>query len=127
MEATERDIDCCSVDYQVLATGTAEKNPDNGVYVIGMYLEGARWNREKGIIAESQPKILYDYMPIIWFKPVLLEEINVQGTYVCPLYKTSARRGVLSTTGHSTNFVIGVRLSTDRVEKIGRGCFVKFV
>ena len=47
------------------------------------------------------PKILYDYMPVIHFKPEKVVNMHDQGDYNCPMYKTSARRGVLSTTGTS--------------------------
>ena len=34
--------------------------------------------------------------------------------YNCPLYKTSSRKGTLSSTGHSTNFVMFLDLKTNQ-------------
>ena len=45
-------------------------------------------------------------MPVIHFVPVINQKQDKPGFYRCPIYKTLAREGTLSTTGHSTNFVM---------------------
>ncbi|CAI9716307.1 dynein heavy chain 3, axonemal-like isoform X2 [Octopus vulgaris] len=90
--------------------------PITGAYINGLFLEGAHWCRQTGILAEALPKVLYDLMPIIWIKPVKKEEFHAEENYQCPVYKTSARRGNLSTTGHSTNYVLTIQLPSNRDE-----------
>jgi len=89
------------------ATDIGEK-ADDGAFINGLYFEGARWDRESLMISESKPKVLYDSVPVIRLIPTKLTEIDRTGTYKCPVYKTSARKGTLSTTGHSTNFVLWI-------------------
>nr|KAF6473900.1 dynein axonemal heavy chain 12 [Rousettus aegyptiacus] len=98
---------------QVIPSDVSNTAPEDGVYIHGLYLDGARWDRKSGLLAEQYPKLLFDLMPIIWIKPTKKTEIVKSNAYVCPLYKTSERKGTLSTTGHSTNFVIAMLLKTD--------------
>ncbi|XP_075973125.1 dynein heavy chain 3, axonemal [Anticarsia gemmatalis] len=101
----------------------SSEQPYFGVYCKGLFLEGARWNRETMQLDESYPKILFDTIPIIWFQPALIGNFRPPPCYFCPIYKTSERKGVLATTGHSSNFVMYITLPSEVKEKhwINRG------
>eukprot|EP00741_Cyanophora_paradoxa_P024436 tig00022075_g23593.t1 len=84
--------------------------PENGTYIYGLYMEGARWDKIGRCINESQPGELFTPMPVMWMEPVPLDAPKTPNMYTCPVYKISTRAGTLSTTGHSTNFVTTVEL-----------------
>lgn len=71
-------------------------------------MEGARWDRDSKLISESHPKIIFDYLPVILLKPQIRSNSLKSLIYRCPVYITTLRRGVLSTTGLSSNYVMTI-------------------
>lgn len=111
-------IDTLSFEFTVLREEPDEltESPEDGVYMYGLYLEGARFDRSSWLLHDSEPGKMFDLLPVIHFKPAVLHK-QPPGTYQCPVYKTAVRKGVLSTTGMSTNFVVQVELPTDEPEQ----------
>lgn len=116
-------IDTVNLDF-VLHNERPKEKPELGVYVDGLFAEAFRWNEQNHQMDVQLPKQLLSQMPVIHCVTMLTSDIIAkhgpdvietgEPHYKCPVYKTSARKGVLATTGHSTNFVLPIRLPTDK-------------
>ncbi|KAG9276172.1 dynein heavy chain 5, axonemal [Astyanax mexicanus] len=64
--------------------------PQEGVYVYGLYLEGAGWDRRNCRLVDSKPKVLFEMMPVV---RMYAENNGVKDSrlYSCPIYKKPAR------------------------------------
>jgi len=106
-------IDEIEIDFEIFSTQNGldkDKAPKDGAYIFGLFLEGCRWDHDINMLAESAPKKLFTIMPYIWLTPAKAVDIKFIHCYTCPVYKTLDRRGTLSTTGHSTNFLLMIEL-----------------
>ena len=71
---------------------------EDGVLVYGMFMERFRWDEKEMVVRDyikgimNSPICMFNMEPKVDFVPD-------KADYVAPLYKTSARAGVLSTTG----------------------------
>src|SRR3990167_7515819 len=120
----KKEIDTVVFKFQVMKETSPDQikdKPEIGCYVYGLYIEAAQWNSERCYLDESAPKVLFDKMPMIWMLPTQVkpEEMNLENNkdYSCPVYKTSKRAGTLSTTGHSTNYVLSIDLPISKQHK----------
>lgn len=113
-------IDTVSFSFgmtEALSDGTDERlrpKPEDGCYIYGLFLEGARWSEKENTLIDPKPKELFSPMPTIHMLPVKDRVTPSGGIYRCPVYKILTRTGTLSTTGHSTNFVTWIEIPSDK-------------
>ncbi len=92
---------------EVTAHASAERvmqGPKEGAYVDGLFMEGARWDADARGIAESQPKVLFSAMPVLYVSAVDSKNksnnnkaqtavvVVVRDAYECPVYKYRCRQ-----------------------------------
>ena len=113
-------IDKLSFKYVVRDDMTYKEiteKPESGCLIYGMYLEGCKWDYENHVLTDSDPKKLYSEFPLLQMVPVQDRVIPKTGIYNTPAYKVLSRAGTLSTTGHSTNYVMNVELPSVHPEQ----------
>ena len=89
---------------------------EHGCYVSGLYLEGASWDVESGVLVRQRPKELVTEMPIMQVIPIEASKLKIQNTFRTPVYVTQARRNAmgvglvfqadLATNEHSSHWVL---------------------
>ena len=61
---------------------TLTEKPEDGVYIRGLFLEGARWDSSISSINDSLPKQLYTELPVIHLSPMRNRIETTTGMYV---------------------------------------------
>ena len=89
------------------------ERPPDGCYVYGLFFEGCGWDPKDKKLVENRGKEIITPAPTILLLPTKDKSKESKTDYCCPVYKTMERRGVLSTTGHSTNFILNIDVYTD--------------
>ncbi|XP_037532275.1 dynein heavy chain 11, axonemal [Nematolebias whitei] len=65
--------------------------PREGAYIHGLFMEGARWDTQSGVISEAVLRDLTPSMPVLYVRAVPAEEQEIKNTYMCPVYRTKQR------------------------------------
>lgn len=80
-----------------------KESPPDGVYVKGMFLEGAAFDTRNACLIEPKPMQLTFDMPVICFKPTEAKKKQSKLVYNCPVYYYPSR---------SSSFIVTVDLKT---------------
>jgi len=88
LDEVETFTDITKLDWE-----TPEAQPEEGAYVHGLYIEGARWDRDAGELRDSILRELAPQMPVIQLKAIRTTDRRMTGYYDCPVYYVSQRGG----------------------------------
>merc|ERR1711998_353535 len=84
-----------------------KKGPDEGIYIYGLFLDCAKWDKAKDKLADSDPKVLFAPLPVLWITgtqaSTLRGDKNIY--YTCPTYKAPKRTGL--------NYITSVELRSE--------------
>ena len=65
--------------------------PQEGVYVYGLFLDGAGWDRRNCRLVEAQPKVLFTALPVVHVYAVNSAVPRDVRLFECPVYKKPRR------------------------------------
>lgn len=74
-------IDTLAFKTNVMARIDAREvtdKPETGIYMHGLFMQGARWESGKRIVDDSQIGVTIVQFPVIWLEPILEEDMRTE-------------------------------------------------
>ncbi|XP_073740929.1 dynein axonemal heavy chain 8 [Callorhinus ursinus] len=86
-------LDSVTIHNEVLRQTKEEiaSPPVEGVYIYGLYMDGAAWDRRNGKLTEPAPKVLFTQLPVLHIFAINSTAPKDPKLYVCPIYKKPRR------------------------------------
>ncbi|KAL0227597.1 hypothetical protein RCL1_003741 [Eukaryota sp. TZLM3-RCL] len=85
-------LDC---EVTLLSPEEVSSPPEDGAYIHGFSLEGAKWDVQNHCLVDAEPGVLFSDMPVLHLRaiPVNRKSASSQNCYECPVYVTTQRSG----------------------------------
>lgn len=85
-------FDCLSWTTEPLDLPFVQSPPDEGIYVLGLFIEGAKWDAVARTLVECGQIELITQLPILHLQPTdKTGSYDLTKTYECPMYRTQNR------------------------------------
>ncbi|XP_072544049.1 dynein axonemal heavy chain 2 [Salminus brasiliensis] len=113
--ARQHNVSVDTLSWEFIVSTVDDNNllfpPKDGVFIRGLYLEGAGWDKKSSCLVEAEPMQLVCPMPTIHFRPVESRKKVAKSMYSCPCYYFPVRSGGAG----RPSFVVGVDLKSGAV------------
>lgn len=82
---------CCNDVTKMLSKEDVKEAPKEGVYIYGLFLDGAGWDRRNSQLVDPPPKVLYTPLPILYLSAINSTAERDKRQYECPIYRKPRR------------------------------------
>lgn len=114
--ATVVDVSKKTAEEVLAGEGTRD-----GAFISGLFVEGARWDTQAGVLDDAIMKQLYAPMPLILIKAATQEKGEARDIYPCPVYQTLDRGSTRAGPAGTYVFTAGLKTKAPPVKWVLAG------
>jgi dynein heavy chain len=81
----------CNEVTKFMGKEDLKEAPKEGVYIYGLFLDGAGWDKRNNMLTDPPPKVLYTALPVVHLSAINSTADRDKRQYECPVYRKKRR------------------------------------